>query len=120
MGYLVVYTSGYLVSTAGTCLLSMPWMDISQQSQMFSVLALSCLRSSAEKETPDSIDLKRFQAFWVMYVPSFALNFFLLYFFLINSEIYVLLPGLETMERGEIARFNGSISIRYLQRQPIY
>jgi len=100
MGYLVIYTSGYLVSTAGTCLLSMPWMDISQQSQMFSVLALSYLRSSAEKETPDSIGLKRFQAFWVMYVPSFPFNYFLTIIFFFNSEIYILLPGLETMERG--------------------
>jgi hypothetical protein len=46
----------------------MRWMDISQQSQMFSVLALSCLKSSVEKETLDSSGLKKFQVFWVMYV----------------------------------------------------
>jgi len=75
-------------------------MDISQQSQMFSVLALSCLRSSVEKETPDSIGLKRFQVFWVMYVPPFAFNFYFLQLMFFYLEIYILLPGLETMEGG--------------------
>jgi hypothetical protein len=52
-------------------------MDISQQSQMYSVLALSYLKSLVEKETPDSSGQKKFQAFWVMYalhpLPSFFL-----------------------------------------------
>lgn len=75
-------------------------MDNSLQNQMFLALVLSCLRSSVEKRTLDFIELKKFQAYWVMYVPPFT---FISYLLLLNfyKDSYVFIYQAWTLWREE-------------------